>query len=76
MDILGIALIVVSLYHLVPAITTGEIPARWPFAPLTKETRPQHYKITFAVFSIAAVAGVILLILGLIVRLVHYTGGV
>ena len=76
MDLLGIALIVVSLFHLIPAITTGEIPARWPFARLTKETQPRHYKITVAVLSIAAVAGAILLILGLIVRLVHYTGGV
>jgi hypothetical protein len=75
-EFVGIGLIAVSFLHLIPAITTGEIPARWPFAPLTKETQPQHYKVTFAVFSLAAAAGAILLAASLLVRLIHYLQGV
>lgn len=76
MELLGVALIVVSLYHLIPAIGTGEIPARWPVAPLRKDNKPKEYQITFVVFSAALAAGAILLTLGLIERLVRYTGGV
>ena len=75
-EFVGVGLIVVSLLHLIPAIATGEIPARWPYAPLTKETQPEHYKVTFAVFSIAAFAGAILVTASLLVRLIHYLQGV
>lgn len=62
---LGLALIGVSAFHLVPALLTGRIPSKWPVYPLTREAKPVEYRITFGVFLIAGAVGLGLMLAGL-----------
>ena len=69
-EFIGLGLIVVGLFHVIPALVTGKIPARWPIAPLRKDNKPDQYKTTFAVFVTAIIGGAILVTASLLVRLV------
>ena len=60
--LIGLSLIAVAAFHLIPAYFTGEIPSRWPFYPLTRTSRPIRYRITIGTFVIGAVAGVCILV--------------
>ena len=64
--LLGVALLVVSGIHLVPALLWGWIPANWPVHPLTRAGKPEQFWATFTVFAIAALVGAALLVAGLL----------
>lgn len=73
-EFVGIGLVAVGLFHIIPALVTGEIPARWPVAPLRKDNKPSEYNITFGVFAAAAIFGGILIAASLLVRLIEWIG--
>ena len=56
----GLALIAVSAFHLIPAVRSGEIPSRWPVNPLTREAKPIQFRIAFGVFLAAGLAGLLI----------------
>ena len=56
----------VAAFHLVPAVLTGEIPSKWPVYPLTREAKPEQYRITFGVFLAAGAVGVAVTIAALL----------
>ncbi|MEP9359311.1 hypothetical protein [Sphingomonas sp. KR3-1] len=68
-EFVGLALIGVAAFHLVPAIATGTIPSNWPVRPLTGEAKPTQYRITFGVFAVAGLLGIALLLASLAHRL-------
>jgi hypothetical protein len=65
----GLGLVSVAAYHLIPAVMTGAIPTRWPFAPLRRNTKPDEFRITFGAFWIAGVIGLGLLLAAMLKRL-------
>lgn len=58
---IGLALVGVSAFHLIPAVLVGEIPARWPVKPLTRDGKPEQFWMTFSVFSAAGLVGLVTL---------------
>lgn len=62
----GLALILVAAFHLVPAFTKGQIPKTMG-KPLSKAEHPTEFLITTCVFSAAALAGAMLIIADLLV---------
>ena len=64
----GLTLVGLAAYHLIPAVSTGTIPTRWPFKPLRRAENPEEYPTTFAVFWVAAVGGLGILLAALLKR--------
>ncbi len=61
---LGLALIAVARYHLVPALTSGTI-QKTMGKPLTRADDPTQFQVAIYVFSGAAIVGVVLVLVGL-----------
>jgi hypothetical protein len=67
-EFVGLALVAVAAYHLIPAFTTGTIPTRRKGRPLRQAAKPEEYRITFGVFMAAAVVGLGILLAALLKR--------
>lgn len=68
-EFVGLGLMVVSAFHLIPAILTGTIPSRWPVRPLTRDGKPEQFKATFRVFLCTGFVGTMILAFALGARL-------
>jgi hypothetical protein len=69
-EFVGLGLIVVGLFHVLPGLVVGEIPARWPVSPLRRDNKPQEFAITLGVFIAAIILGIGLVGASLLHRLV------
>ena len=61
----GLGLIAVAAYHLLPAVLTRTIPSNWPIKPLSRDAKPEQYRITFGVFAITGLVGLGILLAAL-----------
>ena len=61
---IGVALIAVAAYHLVPALMRGRIP-RTGGRFFTRDERPTEFRITVWVFTGAAIIGLVLVVVSL-----------
>ena len=59
---MGVSFIAVSAFHLIPAILSGEIPARWPVKPLTRSGKPKQFWATISVFAATGFVGLVMLL--------------
>ena len=62
---IGIALIAVAAYHLVPALMRGRMP-RTGARFFTRDERPTEFRITVGVFTAAAIIGLVLVVASLL----------